>query len=472
MRRLPWIWGCVVGIVVLVGHGNVRSLYAQETQPEEKKSEPFGEKSGEKGERPVQEQEGPDAPEAEPLPPPLPSLPVLPMPSRREPVVGDDLILQMKTGERYEGAFVSSDDFAIRLRIAGLEIAIDKASVDRMTVLDPPLIRYRKMRELIRDDNAPQLAVLADWLIQRRYYDEALTELGQALKAEPENGEALRLKRLAFELKSLSERSRPLEPAEGEPETSTVRPFPQRPKASDLPLLTTDQINLIKVFEVDLRDPPRLVVPREVIEKLLVEFSDDPLIPETREGREAFFRLPPERILDVMFRLRARELYASIQVVDQPRSMQLFRDNVHSAWLVNNCATTRCHGGSEAGRLQLINYRPNSDASVYTNFLIIERFRLTDDKPLIDYEEPERSPLLQLGLPQDDSRFPHPRIRGWTPAFRNREHRRFEQAAEWIRSMYRPRPDYPIEYTPPSAQSAQDPGATPAPGMPEEPIER
>jgi hypothetical protein len=150
--------------------------------------------------------------------------------------------------------------------------------------------------------------------------------------------------------------------------------------------------------------------------------------------------------------------------------MKLFRDHVHAAWLVNNCATTRCHGGSAAGRLQLSNWRATSEESVYTNFLILERFKTEDGDSLINYEEAERSVLLQMGLPREDARTPHPAVPGWSPVFRTRENRRFKQALEWIGAMYRPRPDYPIEYVPPGDRKKElKPGeVAPAQG----PVER
>jgi hypothetical protein len=63
-----------------------------------------------------------------------------------------------------------------------------------------------------------------------------------------------------------------------------------------------------------------------------------------------------------------------------------------------------------------------------------------------------------MGLPRAGSRYPHPPVPAadgradlWRPTFRNAVDRRFIEATEWINSMYRPRPEYPIEYTPPTS---------------------
>ena len=92
---------------------------------------------------------------------------------------------------------------------------------------------------------------------------------------------------------------------------------------------------------------------------------------------------------------------------------------------------------------------------MYTNFYILSKFQLAGGTPLINWEEPEKSPLLQLGLPRGKSRRPHPevphRVSGhdmFKATFQTTEDPQFKQAVEWIKSLYRPRPEYPIAYVP------------------------
>lgn len=411
----------------------------------------------------------PEPVEESPQTPEPRTLPEVPPLTRREPVAGDELQILLKSGDRLEGEFVSGDEHRLTLRISGVSLNIDRGTIERQTILAPQAERYRKMRAQIADDDADRLVTLAEWLQRRRMFTEALAEIDAALQADPTHAEGLRMKRVVEQLAELAERKGSGERAEEDKERQIdeARRFPTRPKVNEFPLLTPEQINIIKVYEVDLRDPPKMTIPRETIQKLIIRFGDDPLIPESREAREAFLRKPPEEILDVMFRLRARDMYDQVNVIGQPRSMQLFRDEVHAGWLVTSCASTACHGGSDSGRLRLFNYRPTADASVYTNFLILDRFETRDGKRLIDTEDPERSLLLQMGLPRDDARVPHPRIPGWQPAFRNREARRYLQAIEWIRSLYRPRPEYPVEYVLPGTPDPAD-----GPPGPNEPVER
>lgn len=388
---------------------------------------------------------------------------------RRAPKAGDEVLIEFRNGDRIEGKYIRAEQGAYFVQVSAVEVRMPAADVERLTVLDTAMERYERMRKQIRDDDADRLVVLADWLQRRRMFPEARAELERALSVEPNHPEGNRLLAVVEQLEALDTRRGSGRDKEIERQREEANRFPERPKPSEFPLLNPDEINLLKVYEVDLRDPPSLTIPREVAERLLIEYSDHPLVPEERSAREALLRRPSSEILDLMFRLRARDFYGRVQVTDQPRSMRLFRDNVHAGWLVTSCASTACHGGSDSGRLQLFNYRPTAEASVYTNFLILDRFRTRQGEALIDYEEPERSLLLQMALPAPDVRTPHPQVPGWRPVFRNRESRRYVQSLEWIRSMYRPRPDYPIEYEAPGVKADPVRESLPAPL---DPVER
>ncbi len=86
-----------------------------------------------------------------------------------------------------------------------------------------------------------------------------------------------------------------------------------------------------------------------------------------------------------------------------------------------------------------------------------------DPVPLIDFENPERSALLQMGMVQNKALIPHPEIprgypgTGFRPIFRNTRERKYQQAVEWIRSMYQPRPPLEFEYPLPETETLSEP---------------
>lgn len=373
--------------------------------------------------------------------------------------VGSLVVVVLVGGQRITGELTQETPTHIAIKIANVETRIPRDQVERVITQPSPAERYREMRAIIDDKDVERLLLLIDWLRDRELFDEALLEVEHVLNLEPQNGEALRLRQLIEQQKALAERRRADEGVDEEPAEAP----PQRgPGAPAFPMLTEEQINFMKVMEVDLSNPPRLLVDRETVRKFLDAYAGAPGAPTTRDGRAAFERKPAVEVLRAMFEARAREFYGSVQVQGVPLSMRLFRDHVQTAWLVNSCATTRCHGGEEAGRLALANRNPASDAATFTNFYILDRSRLDEDRPLIDYTAPEASPLLHFGLPRHDSRHPHPEVRGWTPAFRSVDDRRFRQAVEWIQAMHRPRPEYVLDYTPPGTA-----GAAPAPAGPD-----
>ncbi len=369
----------------------------------------------------------------------------------RAPEPGDAVIVRLTTGETIYGELVSRDARNLVLRVSGVETTIQTQHVERVTKRRTPEERYRSMRAIIDDEDSPRLILLCEWLIEQGLLTEARAELDAVLDREPANPDAARLSRILDQRITLRERSERARPAPAEDAEERRRPRVQPPghfEPGAFPLLTDEQVNLLKVYELDLRDPPRLLIERDTTERFLNAYSGAAGLPRTENERKDFFQRKPEEILELMFRLRARELYPEVRVLDLPESLALFRDNVAGTWLTRNCASTSCHGGTDAPPPHLFNKRPFSETTALTNFIIIDRFRLDDGSPLIDYERPGDSPLLQLGLPRPMSAVPHPETKAWRPAFRTRDVTRFRQAIEWIDAMIRPRPDTPIEYKP------------------------
>lgn len=373
--------------------------------------------------------------------------------------VGREVEILRRDRSRLRGVLMSQDDKTIVLSISGLRTELPLAEVESMLVLPSVEERYALLRQAISDQDVDAILNLARWLRERERYALAHREVERVLVIEPNNGTAVELKRqLEAQMRVLGQKVLPKEdkndrvqPREG----VDALPAPER---GEFPLLTDEQINLIRVFETDLRDPPRMIIKRSVVDAFLDKYAGTVvegrgMVPVNPEGRRQFLAQRPASILSWFFDLRAREFYSQVQIEENPRSMRLFRENVHRTWLMNNCTTSKCHGSEEAGTLYLTNRNPASDRSAYTNFLILERYKTKQGMSLINYNEPSKSPLLQFGLPRDRATFKHPEAGGqarrWTPAFTGEEDPRFREAVDWIESMYDQRPDYPIQYAPP-----------------------
>ncbi|MFO0857511.1 MAG: hypothetical protein U0640_09180 [Phycisphaerales bacterium] len=392
--------------------------------------------------------------------------------------VGREVEIVRRDRSRLRGVMISQDDKAIVLSISGLRTELPLGEVESMQVLPSVEERYALLRTSINDHDVDAILNLARWLRERERYALAHREAERVLQIEPNNATAIELKRqLEAQMKVLGQKVPAKEEATKVAPREGVDALPPA-EPEEFPLLNDEQINLIRVFETDLRDPPRMIIKRKVVEAFLDKYAGTVvegrgMVPVNPEGRKQFIAQRPATILSWFFDLRAREFYTQVQVEENPRSLRLFRDNVHRTWLMNTCATSKCHGGEEAGTLYLTNRNPASDRSAYTNFLIMERYRTTQGLPLINYNEPSKSPLLQYGLPRERAAFKHPEAGGqarrWTPAFTGEEDPRFRAAVEWIESMYDQRPDYPIEYKAPvpgplkAAENVAEPDAAKKP---------
>ena len=333
--------------------------------------------------------------------------------------------------------------------------------------------RYRDLRAAITDDDIDGLLRLAEWVRAKGYLNLAQQNVDAVLKQEPTNRAALELRTIIVEQKkvnALRSVPRPVAPPRVSTDGETAPAPRARPDA--FPLLTDEQINIIRVLEVDLNNPPAMLIKRDTVKRFLDKYEGTVvegrgIVPVSPEARDQFYRLRPAQALQWFFDLRAREFYPEVQVLENPRSMRLFRDNINRTWLVNSCATSKCHGGDDAGRFYLFNKNQSSDRAAYTNWVITDQFRTSDGRPLIDIQNPKLSPLLQMGLPRDRAVLKHPVVEGggrrWQQVFDGEEDRRFRLAVEWIQSLYANRSGYPITYTPPTPKGLRDAGAVPAP---------
>lgn len=243
------------------------------------------------------------------------------------------------------------------------------------------------------------------------------------------------------------------------PEGSTSLGAPTTREALPQDLLTADEVNLIRVYEIDFQDAPALRVPPEGIRQLILRYGSSSLIPATTEDRNTLYRKPAIDIARLMFDLKARDLYKYIEVQEDPASLARFRTRVHNSWMIPNCATSRCHGGLQAGEFFLYTGQATDTRIRYTNLMTLLKFEV-DGRPVVNFASPSDSLLIQYAMPRHMARYPHPDVKGWTPVFRNGTPQLLTDTVEWIRGMYQPRPDYPIDYKAPKLNAPDKPVRT------------
>jgi hypothetical protein len=370
-----------------------------------------------------------------------------------QPEPGQTGVVMMRNGQVRHGVIIEDAFDHVLIEIEGIRARLVRDSVDHV-VLQPTFEQtYRKFKSGLLPNFPHQHMELCRWLFQQRKYELCKKELEELLE-KSELVEARRMMRLVDAQLALvkpdDENAQPIE-IEAKPideaDTSETGDLSKRRD-----ILTHDDVNLIRVYEIDFDNPPRVTLEPSTIDKLIETYAEHKLIPASRTERNALYRAEPIDVVEhLIFELRARELYPEIKVITEPTSLNLFRMHVHNTWLMNNCASTDCHGGTFGGRL-LLHRSGYRDARVrYTNLLILDRLKLDPElPPLIDYEHPANSLIIQYGLPRDEARYAHPDVPNWQPAFPPGNRKAANSAVEWIKAMMYPRPVYPIEFAPPT----------------------
>jgi hypothetical protein len=360
-----------------------------------------------------------------------------------DPEPGRRGIVCLLDGSIRRGVIVEDQFERVIIEIEGIRTVIPRASVD-FVELEPSFEeRYRHFKATLDRANPERHFALCRWLHEQRRYDLAAKELAElnGYANIPEARELARVvdAQIALARASAARGAAGTEAPEAEPETEVDAPGA---------ILSRADVNIIRVYEIDFRRPPEVVVPPETIDRLLRDYATNPLIPVDPDQRKAIYRAEPLDVVELMFKLRARELYPEIEVLSDPYSLTIFRQRVHDAWLMNSCATSACHGSPGAGRLFLFRRNAREPAVRYANLLTLERLEIDPQWPLVNYERPIDSLIIQFGLPRTMARRPHPPTPGWAPAFRRLTDRGVQHTVEWIEAMLQPRPEYPVEFEP------------------------
>ncbi len=370
----------------------------------------------------------------------------------------------LRNGQTRQGVVIEDTFEHVLLEVDGIRAKLVREAVDYV-VLEPTFQeRYERFKAALTPNMHEQHFSLCRWLLELREYELAKKELTELIKNKP-TPQAQRLLTIVnaqLALVKPSDRSAEDQQTESaalptgaaDPRTGPVLEQDLLPKE----IITRQDVNTIRVFEIDFHNPPHVTISADTIRSLIETYGSSKLIP-MGSARTAMFRAEPLEIVNLMFQLRARELYPEIVVETEPYSLNLFRRRVHDSWLTKNCATSRCHGGVHAGRFFLHGRGHKNDRVRYTNLLILERLDLDPQWPLINYDEPTMSLIVQHGLPRTLARKPHPDVPGWKPVFNRNNQRMLEDTVEWIEAMLRPRPEYPVEYDPPQLVGGQSTGS-------------
>ncbi|MCC6683030.1 MAG: hypothetical protein IT445_19185 [Phycisphaeraceae bacterium] len=390
-----------------------------------------------------------------------------------------------KSGNTLTGELLSEDANQVILEIAGIRTPIPRADIEKIEKLRTPQEEYDQRRAALANDDYEGRYQLAYDMFDKKNYTQSLTELA-ALKTDfPDQQIAIDRLTLLVNQRMKLEQMEQQKPANvTSPSTSTITPAttpstsqPTEPAQAEY--LTEQQINIIRLWELptDLEAAkPRVFVPKEALDELFSKYQSDDQVPKGFEAQRAFRTRPGWQQLELIFQIKARDLYDKVQIREDPAPLREFRRTINPAYVARFFRTH--FGTGQIEGLKLLAHDIGSTAEAYTNFYIISTAEHAGHK-FIDRDQPAESLLLQWGLPREDAKYPAPETSGWRPFFHGLDDPIYANYLQWIDSLY-DRPDYGITYPPPEvapevapppteaapaepAAAAPTPTATPAP---------
>ena len=341
----------------------------------------------------------------------------------------------LKDGRRLRGTILENEFEEVFVRVNGIELHFDRTDVELVT-LDPPF--EESYSGIIGDTNfedVGEFRFLIEWLIYKNKFELAKIHLDDCTLTSPRIDSLRRRVELKLTPRPKNEVDVPV--------------FVSKPSEAQIELrvLTPKEVSLIRAYESNVNLLPDMNISDKTRRKLIQEYGNDPLFQRDTTLRTTVLEGDDHVVFRLIRYLNAEHLYEDIHEIDEPVALQLFRTHVHDEWLVNRCGTTDCHGGANSGPFFLFQEPKLSDQSRYANLLTLELLQINPELPLINYDQPYHSLLMQYGLDREEARHPHPDVRGWKPVKELQTVEGRNAVIEWIQSMRQmPRPQYPIDF--------------------------
>ena len=364
-------------------------------------------------------------------------------------------VVKTKGGLTYAGQVEETDDGVTITTTGGITTSIKRDEIDQISYGSFKEV-YEKERRALKDDDALGRVKLARKAFDAGESELALTTLDDALTIDPNNAEAAELQRLIIGQRRLTKGNTgddkgdtPDDPNAGKTpaDEGTATSKPTTAEAA-ITKLDDEQINRIRQVEVQPSDRVSIRFENQVKQNYVkanpdLSFAD-------------FSRLP---IAEQAIRIieKGGDMAKDVKINSDPASIRTFRRQV-MPMMIAGCATSGCHGGQNTHGLPILS-PANDAASAYTNFYTLQQYKQkqegASDKTIfaggelamIDRTTPDRSLLLQYGLPLAQADFKHPKVANFNAIFgRGKADPQYRATLEWITKSLRPvMPDYKIE---------------------------
>jgi hypothetical protein len=356
-------------------------------------------------------------------------------------------IVTTKAGQVFEGDVVEEAEVVIVTTASGVKMRVPRTSIASIEYVGTFPERLAEKRSKLAAGDVKGRLELAQWCLERRQYPAARELAEEALRIDPNSRAAtdlLELIRIQVQMDRKSTAGAVV--PETVVESVTAAPPTPATQPASVPRLTSDEVNTIRLAELRQGDVARINIPtrtrQEFATRKNLKFQD-------------FNALSP---LEQAIRIREsdeKDLAATIKVHSDPIAIADFKKSVQPI-VLQNCATSACHGGDTAGTFRLINPAAD-DIATYTNFYILQNtgtkvttgsgglFAGPASRRLIERGRGADSLLVNYLLPASVADYDHPELPEMRAMARTRDDKRLQAIVSWMDQTLRPtEPNYGI----------------------------
>ena len=363
-------------------------------------------------------------------------------------LLGQPGVVTTNDGKTLEGDITENAD-DVTVSDNGIVTTLPRGNVRGIEYGTPEQRLKRRLDALPADDYAGRLA-LANEGLRQNLLDFAQTAAEGVLASDPGNPGANALLDNVSRQRRLNNAKgtgvRPGNPGPGNPGPAApadAQP-PARPlNAGQADTLGEEQINLVRQAELQPSDAASRQPPR-------IQFRDE-VVKRYGETQKDFnyreFNAQPDVLKALaIFAAGDGDLRKDVRVTSNPPEITEYLRGVEP-FVLNGCATSACHGGTNAGSFVL--YRtPRDEAASYTNFYTLNKYTKGVPDPagnafgggevtrrMIDRNAVDDSLLLSYLLPADQAKYAHPKVEGYNGLVGGPGDQTFQLIRNWISGL-------------------------------------
>jgi hypothetical protein len=336
-------------------------------------------------------------------------------------------------GRPYSGD-VTEDDRFYYIQTPGGQVTLDKRNVAGPVEYDVDVdAHYAQRHDKLAATDVKGRVDLSHWARDHGRPDLALSALEEARTIDPANRDvALAIDDVQRQAELDRRQGRSTPQARGRtpsPATAVAATSPAGPPPVEHRLLTDAEVNVIRQFE--MRTDDRAIKVR-LDHSVARRYELGAFGSATGQDAAAFGRQSGEEQALEILKFGSPDMAKDVRILTDPTPLHLFKTKVMPI-VALGCASTACHGGTHAGDFHL--FTGESTQALYTNFYILMTYTVhingVQYLPM-DREVPQRSLVLQFGLPPLMGRPPHPPVKDMRVRFRSVDDAAYMTIDDWL----------------------------------------